>query len=492
MKILQGLACALGVLSKQSERGLFLVSMLILCNVFIGWFVVHVGVIPLLLLISVLLFPLLLFLKWPTYAIICLMVASALNRYTVEIYGLSMKAEHIVVLLLATMILTQIAISRGRKLVLDAPGKLIIVYAVLSFFSSVLNDPEYSLRFAGLVSLVTLSYLVTINLVVDRGSLETAYNTYVWLTVFEAAFGIVCVMVYYTIGLNLGIQIGYHSRMGWLSSPYGSFWESNIFGQYSLIGALMLLAWLTYSDHRPGIAKIAFGVFVTLVALLLSLARAAWIGFIAGVLILVICRIHSGRGLTFANLVVMFLGASITIMVLKMVLKAILPGGIGTSKVGELVLARFATFKDIFSDPTLASRLFNYRIAFRFWTKQPLFGWGSGGFAPLFSALYSTGTPWVGNWVIQALFDTGAIGLCVIMIIFVRVVYNAFRSLRYARDPILGRILLSLLVSFLGFLIASLATSATWLAFTWVHMGLLASATRIVSMSSNFPHELEA
>jgi O-antigen ligase len=469
----RSLAHALAAPTIESKPGVFLVPILLVSSALVGLFAVKVGAVPLLLLASIPLVLLLLVTKWPTFAIVYLMAASAVNRYTVEVYGLSVKAEHIVVPLIGAMIVARVAVLKDRKPALDIPGRLIIVYVALNLLSSALNDPEYSLRLAGLVSLVGLSYLVATNLVLDRPFLERAYNTFVLLTVFQAAFGIMCIVVYDTMKVNLGVQTSYHVGMGAIQSPYGTFWESNIFGQYCMIGALLLLTRLGYERDRLVAAKLVCGLFIAVVGLLLSLTRGAWLGFLGGVFILVIWQIRNRRGFRFGKPLIFLLGAGIAIAVLG----AILRGSMG---VGALVAARLATFHDILRDPTVESRLFNYGVALRFWMRRPLLGWGSGGFTPVFEAVSPIGTPWVGNWAIHALFDTGTIGLCVIVAIFGKLVFDAFRNVRAARDRVLERILLSLSVSFCGYLIASLATGATWLAFSWIHMGLLAAATRIV------------
>jgi hypothetical protein len=59
--------------------------------------------------------------------------------------------------------------------------------------------------------------------------------------------------------------------------------------------------------------------------------------------------------------------------------------------------------------------------------------------------------------------------------------WRAARAYRRSGDPLLRGIILALGGGLVTLLVAYQATEATWLAFTWVHLGLLAATTAVVA-----------
>ncbi len=89
---------------------------------------------------------------------------------------------------------------------------------------------------------------------------------------------------------------------------------------------------------------------------------------------------------------------------------------------------------------------------------------------------------WVGNTPLRILHDTGVVGL-VIFLAFLwtlaRAVRQAVRKAEYQTRTILTALSAGLLL----YAITFQATEATILAFTWVHLGLLAAAVKVVQLS---------
>ena len=237
-------------------------------------------------------------------------------------------------------------------------------------------------------------------------------------------------------------------------------------------GALMFLTNLAYSDGLGRRAKNTAGLVVTLTGLVVSLTRAAWVGFGIGVLIIVSWMLAKRKYRSASSI----LGSLVAVgVVVALAISIVLNG----TSVGELVVARLDTFSRIPEDGAIRSRVSDYEMALRLWASRPVLGWGTGGFERVFQIGYAHGIPWVENWVIQALFDTGALGLCVLVALVAKLGLDAVHSLRDCLDPAMESTILSLLVSSSALMVSYLSTSAMWLSFTWVHLGFLGSATRV-------------
>jgi hypothetical protein len=77
------------------------------------------------------------------------------------------------------------------------------------------------------------------------------------------------------------------------------------------------------------------------------------------------------------------------------------------------------------------------------------------------------------------LHDTGAIGLAIFLAFLVKLLREGVKTLKRTRNREDLRNIGALLSGWVVLLVAFQATDATTMAFPWVHLGLLAAATRI-------------
>jgi O-antigen ligase len=116
------------------------------------------------------------------------------------------------------------------------------------------------------------------------------------------------------------------------------------------------------------------------------------------------------------------------------------------------------------------------------WTLHPVVGWGPGTFKQMYGERWGT-EAWIANQSARTLQETGIVGLAAIWGFFGSVMAIGFSALRRPLDRWSRGAVLGLLVGFIVLLIAFQATDGTWLAYIWLHAGLLVSGARLLSRS---------
>ena len=112
---------------------------------------------------------------------------------------------------------------------------------------------------------------------------------------------------------------------------------------------------------------------------------------------------------------------------------------------------------------------------------HPFIGWGTFTFAPIiaegadFQRLEGWRNLWIGNYLLLALHDTGAIGLLTWLGLFWTILAGGVRAAFAARvtDPLGAARTIALTAAVATLLIPYLATTGFSLGFTWILIGLL-------------------
>jgi O-antigen ligase len=134
----------------------------------------------------------------------------------------------------------------------------------------------------------------------------------------------------------------------------------------------------------------------------------------------------------------------------------------------------------ITGEGTVVERLDTYAKALEGIAAHPIVGNGTGSFGQRYVYLSVDEPAWVGNLELHLLYDSGLLGFAGFWLCIGAVGWRAGRAYRRARDPLLRGALLGLGGGLLTLLVAYQATEATWLALTWVHLGLLAATAALV------------
>jgi len=339
---------------------------------------------------------------------------------------------------------------------------LIAGFLGVGVLASAANSPDLykSVRILTRMSLAVVAYLLIVNHVRDREQLWRLATVFLATTAGAALYGIIASAVWRTAGVNIGLQ---YSTISAAWYPYGTLWEANIFGAYVMSGCVASLVLLLSGQRTINRWFLSMVFAVTAVAMLLSLARGAWVGF--GVS-LVFVLLFMGK-LRFRNLTLVLVGSALALLLLTRAN----PGGVFHD-----VWDRVGTLPTASQDINTISRLSNSDLALREWRQSRLLGRGVDGFHINHPEIRS-GLP---SPQLNALYDTGLIGVAFLVVLTLAFVGRAFATALTAGEQREKPLLLALLISFLGLLVAYQATDALWLGFTWVHLSLLMATVLLV------------
>ncbi len=399
------------------------------------------------------------FAGWPVVPFLTLHAAALTTRYRMEVGPVSIRAEHIAVLVIAGLLAWRLADQR-RWPMITLPGWFALAWWVMNVVGTVANapNPNDSLRHIIRLFLMVLTYLVTVNLIRTHRQWRIAAWGYLILGALESTYGVI-LFVLQPLGIRLGLQKGHHVPI-W--TPYGTLEEGNIFGSHSAAWALAFLMLLLTLWHTRRRWWYLAGLVVTGLATIVSLSRGAWIGATLGVALvfLLYSRTTHNRWRHAALLLIIGPLAILALVSLAWVAPESIP-----------FIGRLRTFARLGADPTFTARLQNYSWALSEWRQHPWVGWGPGAFYQL-HGLIRAAPAWISNLTVRTLHETGLFGALFFYGWVSLALALTARATRKASS--LDRaLLLGLAVGFLSLLTAYHATDGTWLAAVWVHVGLM-------------------
>jgi O-antigen ligase len=206
------------------------------------------------------------------------------------------------------------------------------------------------------------------------------------------------------------------------------------------------------------------GFAVTFAAMAISLSRGALLGSMVALLVIAyynrkfIDRESSGR----------------LAMAMVAIALTVAPAVLG------LWSERFSSVEisDISADVTTRDRVVTLGLAYEGISEHPLLGGGTSSYQLEFGG-DEFGQPgeaaWIANTEMRVLYDTGVLGLGLFIAFFVSLVIGVKRLLKKAPNLELQ----ALTMAFVVYLISFQFTEGTMLAFSWVHLGLIAAGIAV-------------
>jgi len=435
------------------------------------------GPLPAALLMITLLGMLMLLRGWPASGMVLLIGAAMLTHFKADVGPVSVRPEHVTVLLVGALLLWQLVFHQ-RPFRLDWPAIFALTWFGLNVAATVLNapDPGDSLRHIFRLSLMVTTYIVGINLLRTPRQWWAALRWFLLLAFAEAVFGLVALLLY-SFGINLGVQTA------WVLThpvPYGTLEEGNMFGSHAAAWLIIFLSlFLARSAQFTSIKlklsglslPLLSGIAVTGLATLLSFSRGAWLALLVGLALLFVYYSPRSRG-QYLRGTLLALGGPFLVVSLLLLIQA-LPESVPLA-------ARLHTFTTVANDPTVNSRLGNYYVGLLDWAVHPWLGWGPGTFYQL-HRIRNWAPAWLSNQVVRTLQETGIFGLLAYGGFVVALLWAAVCGIRCAsKDPYGRAALLGLVLGFVVLQVAYQATDGTWLAAMWVQAALLASGARLI------------
>jgi O-antigen ligase len=416
-----------------------------------------------------------LILGWPFSGVAILIVAALLTRLRFDVGPISVRPEHVAAAAVAIMGFVQLGLER-RALRMPAAAWFALLWWGINLVSGVLFDPAplMGLQNALRIFLMALTFILMVNLIPDRIWWRRAVAVFLIAGVVEAAYGILA-RALYPFGVNLGVQVAWNFTE---PIPYGTFEEGNLFGSHSASWAIILLmvifaAERVHDSRKRQLLRMA-GLGVLLLALLLSLSRAAWIMFLAGATLVVIFEYRNAW--VQANRFILAMVALPLLIFGLLSITPYLPASLP-------FVNRLQSFLNLGFDATFSARLSDWSMALEDWAQRPLTGWGPGSFFAIHGVLRAH-PAWISNLSVRLLQETGVIGLVAFGGFLATLLLPAVKTLRQGLDLMDRGILLGLIISY-GVLLglAYQSTDGIWLAASWVHAGLIAAGTRVLTQA---------
>ena len=434
------------------------------------------GPLPAALLVLALLGALVLLRGWPVSGMVLLVAAAMLTHFKADVGPVSVRPEHLAILLVGALWLWQIIIHQ-RPFRLDWPAFFALAWFGLNVGATLANapDPGDSLRHIFRLSLMVATYVVGINLLRTPRSWTAAFHGFLLLAFGEAAFGLIALALY-RFGINVGVQTA------WVLThpvPYGTLEEGNMFGSHSAAWLIAFLAlFLAHSARFSSLRSKLSGLSLPLgaavagtgLAVLLSFSRGAWLALLVGLALLFVYYSPRSRG-QYLRGTLLALGGPFLVISLLLLIQT-LPESVPLA-------ARLRTFTTLANDPTVNSRLGNYYEGLMDWAAHPWLGWGPGTFYQL-HGIRNWAPAWLSNQIVRTLQETGVFGLLAYGGFVVTLLWAAARGIRRASNPHNRAALLGLTLGFVVLQVAYQATDGTWLAAMWVQAALLASGARLI------------
>ncbi len=413
--------------------------------------------------------------RWPYGALSVIVGMSAMPVYYVEISGWKARPEHFAAFIVLVAVCVSLIFSK-RKVQLHTLDYCILGFVAVNFVSSAVGSsaPASTLRWALQNTLAIVPYFLIRVLVVNLDILRKAFRILLVVSAAEAVFGILCFVSYHLFGTTVGMNAGQYLID--VAAPYGSMFEANLFGTYCACAAILFLAMYLSGRHR---VAAGLGMMVTVFATVISYSRASLLALIL-VSFWVFWRMRHSAGSVRWKMTAPVLAVTVALV-------------LAFTAAGGVLQQRFANlYYEGLTEQTAIARVFVIQEAALEIPAHPLLGSGTASFNLSFDwsryiPEWASDATWIANTPLRILHDTGVIGLSFFLAFFVLVWKKIHATLKVSANP--DGMVLGLSAGTLLYAVVFQFGDGTILAFSWVHLGFLATAAIIFEKSYVAPSE---
>jgi O-Antigen ligase len=408
--------------------------------------------------------------RWPYGVLLILIGASAMPRIAVGLFGWNARPEHFAAALVAPCVAIWMLYSK-RGIQLDKMDYWVLAYVLVNYISSAFgsSEPSATLRWALQNNLAALSYFLIRLLVNDQTKLKKAFRILMGIGIAEVVYGILCYLSHNLFGTTGGVEVG--AYLVDVAAPFGTMYEPNLFGAYSGCVAVLFLAQYLADELRRTAYMVGF--VVASLATVSSFSRGALLALVISIGWL-FWRTRHVQAKSPNRLIIFVLGLGLIL-------------GIAASAAGGILQERLSTlYYQGLTEGNTISRVLVIQEAIQDLPKHPLLGSGTASFNLSFDWAeyipeWTSDKTWIANAPLRILHDTGLLGLTAFCGFLVSLWLRIRRDLQAANG---GKpILLGLSAGALLYGISFQLTDGTILAFSWVHLGFLASAAILLKPS---------
>ncbi len=428
-----------------------------------------------------------------------LLITSTMNGFSIDVgvFGttVTIRPDQVVLAVMAPVLGVVFLVGRlqVRPILFDW---LVAGFVCSNVLASLFVSPSRGASLKGtllLGSYAAMYFVVRLALANRVDWVPRASNWVLGLGVAQAAYSLSAVVLYwfgYGIG---GLQIGHIAQAS--VATRGTFWEANLLGAYLGLIALFSTARFTFRSAGDSGRTPLLALFLASLARPLTVTRAAVAGFLLGLVAIALVvwlyksEIAAWKTRTAAVLVTLVSVLVLTVTATNSLVSSasgypnmlierwalrswIAPSDraareIKTQRSGPALAAPTAEGRvPLMSRSSVVGRIDAWKRAVEAWKERPLLGHGT---------LAGTTVIHQGWWygsAIQALYDTGLLGLTALLCVHIgAVVYPVRAWLRNRGSPI-GASLLGFAVANVLLLFTSQFSSFLFLGFPWVFWGL--------------------
>jgi hypothetical protein len=378
-----------------------------------------------------------------------------------------------IIALIALVFVILIGKARIRKTPIDFALWSYVVINFIAVLGAVSSQRSIKISFL-LLSLVLFFYVV-----IQLGNERNSFGTAFWF-LLVGGFAEVCYGLYQVLAgilngyFNIKFPIGYlgmvHAEVinsPW-GRPYGTFVEPDWYGAICSFYALLFIG-LYFSKNKEKRTFYFFGVLVSLLGLLFSFVRAAWIGFLVGLFFMAAFghRVNSSRLRLRSYAKQLTLGISLILCLILIspaffnIMKARIKttGGTGLLKTNV--------------------RFIQMTNSFKAFLEHPILGSGPGSFTVnKLTSHFSLEKQYDPSLLTTVLEDTGILGFMIFILLIGK--FFAFNLKMIPRLPEEYQVLdFSLTGGLLGLFVSYFYTHGFWIPFTWAFMGMTLCAIEL-------------
>lgn len=397
-----------------------------------------------------------------------LLIACAASRYRYITGEIDIRPEHVV--LAFTLMGWFLALLSGKVRLHKVPMLLpLLAYFGVNVASSILysQDMASSIRGLGLIFMNISIYIVTVNILSEHPEmLKKAMKLLLLVGVVQVVYALIALGVHYG-GVDLDAvstrQVeGAVSLRGFLEEP-------NFLAAFAASIGLIYLGLLTGRDAIERKWGYIAGLALIIAVLPLTYTRAAWLGFFVGFILLFF--LQKPR----QNIFNPKAGSAVIIILIVAVIAVPIIGSFNTAltEQGAVVAERSVKLVD-FSQGSGKGRMMVQVLALERWRDAILMGGGTMSFpADEYSEIeYTSSGAWLYSSNIQALHDSGLVGLMFFLWAQVGIILTIIRGYNRATDPFYKAALAGLIAGSIALIIASQASSFFFLGYPWIVLGL--------------------
>jgi len=393
-----------------------------------------------------------------------LVVGSVLTRFVIPLSWGNLKVEQLIFLIVMLGLVVKYLPDRRvslRSIKIDQVGILAILWVAINVISSFLNSPDKvaSLKICLWLGFSVGIYLFTRNVIGRKIPLEKAVKVILVVGVLEAFYGLV-VYLLFLLGKDVGgVQI---DPVMFIPKVYGTIWEANIFGIFLVSIALIIFNLLLSGEYSKYKGWLLVGFFISVLGVVVSFTRSAWFALAMFLLISLVVSIKFFLKRPGLLLFTVILISIFAILLNTPFLEINATGGWGIN---------------FFTDySTIAFRLIRVNLALDEWRSSPFLGWWNNSFGQRhYDPSRENAPDYLGVLFAQNLYDTGIIGLGLILALIVLQIKRWFKFLQLSSDSKSKTLMKSFLIAFMALIAMYQSTSAFWFGFNWIYLGVLSA-----------------